>query len=90
MVDALRYELGNELEQSLAKRFSTEIQASCAFIPTTTQFGMAALLPEADGNISLKALDGKLVPHIKDYPLPNLQSRRDYLKEKIGRPLHHC
>ncbi len=84
MVDALRYELGNELEQSLAKRFSTEIQASCAFIPTTTQFGMAALLPEADGNISLKALDGKLVPHIKDYPLPNLQSRRDYLKEKLG------
>ena len=84
LVDALRFELGKELEESLAKQLNAQVTPYCAFVPTVTKYGMAALLPNASKNYSLLSIDGKLEAHIDGTPLPNLQSRRLYLKDKLG------
>lgn len=84
MVDALRFELGKELQESLSKHFDIHLNPACAFLPTVTKFGMAALLPEADKVLSLEPFNGKLEAHLEGKPALNLQSRRNYLIEKLG------
>lgn len=84
LVDALRFELAKELEDNIEKYFSVQINPSCAYLPTVTKYGMAALLPDADKDLILKESNGKVEPFMGDKPLPTLNQRRDYLKEKLG------
>lgn len=63
--DALRYEIGDELRSEIAKmdRFETELVPMVGSLPSYTQLGMAALLPnktlEIVDNASVK-VDGKM------------------------------
>ncbi len=84
LVDALRFELAKELEENIEKYFSVQINASCAYLPTVTKYGMAALLPDADKDLMLKESNGKVEPFMGDKPVPSLNQRREYLKEKLG------
>ncbi len=84
LIDALRYELGKELESSLAKYFDVQVKAACAYLPTVTEYAMAALLPKAHKLLYLEALEGKLTAIIDGKPLPNLSARRQYLKDTLG------
>jgi hypothetical protein len=84
LVDALRFELAKELEENIEKYFSIQINPSCAYLPTVTKYGMAALLPNADKDLILKVRNGEVEPFMGDKPLPTLNQRRDYLKEKLG------
>jgi hypothetical protein len=84
LVDALRYELAKELEDSVEKYFNVELTASCAFLPTVTKYGMAALLPEADKYLELKEHKGNLEAFMGNTVLPTLTQRRDYFKNKLG------
>jgi uncharacterized protein (TIGR02687 family) len=47
--DAMRYEIGAELQRLIRKedRFGAELQASLSMLPSYTQLGMAALLPNS-------------------------------------------
>ncbi|MBK7566194.1 MAG: PglZ domain-containing protein [Bacteroidetes bacterium] len=83
-VDALRFELAKELEENIEKYFIVQVTTSCAFLPTVTKFGMAALLPEAEKELTLKEHKGSLEAFIGDKALLSLTQRRDYLKEKLG------
>ena len=56
LVDALRFELAKELEENIEKHFSVQINPSCAYLPTVTKYGMAALLPDADKDLILKEI----------------------------------
>ncbi len=60
MVDALRYELGAALENQISGEYTCSLKAACAQLPTITKVGMAALLPEVDGRLSIKATDGTI------------------------------
>ena len=84
MVDALRFELGKELEESLSKHFTIQTTPVCAYLPTVTKFGMAALLPDAEKALSLEVVDGKLEAHLNGVHVKDLQARKNYLKEKLG------
>lgn len=84
LVDALRFELGKELEASLRKHFDIDLSPTCAFLPTVTKFGMAALLPDAEKVLSLEPVNGKLEAHLEGKPALNLQARRNYIIEKLG------
>lgn len=84
LVDALRFEIGKELEQSLSNHFSINITPSCAFVPTVTKYAMAALVPNAEKALSLKEHNGKLEAFLEGKPALNLESRRTYFKEKLG------
>ena len=84
LIDALRFELGKELEEQLIKHFNINLIPSCAYLPTVTKFGMAALLPDAEKDLHLENHQGSLESFMGDKPLLTLSNRRDYLKEKLG------
>jgi hypothetical protein len=84
LVDALRFELAKELAENIEKYFSVQVTQSCAYLPTVTKFGMAALLPDADKKLSLQAYKGSLEAFIGDKPLLSLTQRREFLKEQLG------
>ena len=84
LIDALRFELGKELEEQLEKHFNVQLIPSCAYLPTVTKFGMAALLPDAEKDLHLENHQGSLESFMGDKPLLTLSNRRDYLKEKLG------
>ena len=84
LVDALRFELAKEIEKQIEKHFQVEVLPSCAYLPTITQFGMAALLPDANSKLHLDLYNGNLEAWIGDKPLCNLSQRSDYLRERFG------
>jgi hypothetical protein len=84
LVDALRFEIGKELEQSLSSHFKVNITPSCAFVPTVTKYAMAALVPNAEKALSLNEYNGKLEAFLDGKIALNLEARRTYFKEKLG------
>jgi len=88
MVDALRYELGTELEKELSGEFKTELRAVCAQLPTITSVGMAALMPYADGNIRLAKEGEDLMPHVKDQKVLLPTDRLEYMRGLFGDRCH--
>lgn len=84
LVDALRYELGIELETLIAKEGACELTPACAQLPTITPVGMAALMPEADGNLRLTRDGDKLVPTLKDKAVVVPKDRLEYVRRIYG------
>lgn len=89
LVDALRYELGIELEKRLAADFPVEVHATCALLPSITPVGMASLLPGAAADLRL-VLDGEnLVPTLGSTPVRNVAERMDVLRRLYGDRFAH-
>lgn len=84
MIDALRYELGAELEKELAVDFKTELRAVCAQLPTITSVGMASLLPDAAGILRLVTEDNGVVPYLKNSKVVGPPDRLNYLRSQYG------
>ena len=59
MIDALRYELGYELNKQLSEDAETNLSVAFATLPSITPVGMASLLPNASQKLSVKLVDGK-------------------------------
>src|SRR5579863_1255565 len=57
-VDALRYEMGYELAQSLATDADTRVEAALGTVPTITEIGMAALFAVCQEPIRLVCASG--------------------------------
>ncbi len=84
MIDALRYELGAELEKELADEGNTELQAAFSVIPTVTPIGMTSLLPEAQSKLNLKQ-DGKDVSVLMgDKPIKSVDQRMKWIESIYG------
>jgi len=88
LVDALRYELAVELENDLSDAFATEIKAVCAQLPTVTSVGMAALMPEADGSLTLVKEKNGFVPYVKGKKVVVPKDRHQYLQGYYGDRCH--
>jgi hypothetical protein len=84
LVDALRFEIGKDLEHTLSRHFTVQVTPSCAFVPTVTKFAMAALLPNAEKALSLEVNGGKLESFLDGEPALNLEARRKYFLSKLG------
>ena len=84
MIDALRYELGVELEKRLAEIGAVEIHAACAQLPTTTLVGMASLLPNAADELSLTIEGNKLTPKLGEVTVSNVTQRMKVLQQRYG------
>lgn len=84
-VDALRFEMGRELAQSLKDGFSVRTEAAVAAVPTITEIGMAALLPgEQKQVIPSPAGEGKLALDIDGVVVKDRKDRVSFLKKKSG------
>ncbi|MFC5191891.1 PglZ domain-containing protein [Algoriphagus aquatilis] len=85
LVDGMRYELAKQLKAGLEKSsFQTELQPSLAFIPTVTKFAMAALMPKAFSNLSLKVKEDKLEPYLAGLESSTRDSRVKYVAGIYG------
>jgi hypothetical protein len=85
LADALRYELANQLKSRLERAsFEVQLEPSLAFSPTVTKFAMAALMPKASGNLSLKLRGKSLEPFLSDIESGSRESRINYSKSILG------
>ena len=85
LVDALRYELAEQLKSRLERvSFDVELVPSLAFTPAVTKFAMAALMPKASTNLSLKLKNGKLEPFFADVESGSRDARMKYALSILG------
>lgn len=85
LADALRYELAVFLKDQLERAdFESAIEPALAFTPTITKFGMAALMPDADKNLELKLVNGKLEPFLTGIQSGNRKDRIKYTQGYFG------
>ena len=82
--DGLRFEMGRDLGEALADLGEVETTAVASVLPTTTPCGMAALMPGADGGLSLVESGGDLVPAIGARLLKESPDRMKFLRERYG------
>lgn len=80
MVDALRFELGKELQHQLEQYFEVKLDPGAAFVPTVTRYAMAALLPEAKKAMELRIKGKSLEPFLKDRHIKGPPERLEYIK----------
>lgn len=84
-VDALRFEMARELSRLLKDDFQLEIQAAIGTIPTITEVGMAALLPNANQSAKVVSVGGgKLALEISGAVIKDRKDRVAFLKEHAG------
>jgi len=86
LVDALRYELGRELAESLeGKQREVEITPAVATPPTITPVGMAALLPGVERGLSINLSDkGSLQVLVDGVPVRSVQDRLNLIRASEG------
>ena len=82
--DALRLEMGRDLGEALRDLGEVETTAVASVLPTTTPCGMAALMPGADGALSLVESGGDLVPALGTRLLKVSDDRMKLLRERYG------
>ena len=85
LADALRYELASQLKSRLERAsFDVELEPSLAFSPTVTKYAMAALMPKATANLSLKLKGKKLEPFLSDVESASRDARMKYALNILG------
>ena len=84
LIDALRYELGLELQRHLAGEGQVDLQPAFAQLPTVTPVGMASLLPGAGQDLKLVRRNDQMTPMLGDQPLTNVTQRMDLLRKRFG------
>jgi hypothetical protein len=85
LVDALRYELGQELAHGLQKmNLYVELVPVVASVPTITSVGMASLLPGAEFGIRLDLSGSKLAVEVNGVPVRNVADRVAILRRFHG------
>lgn len=85
LADALRYELASQLKSRLERAsFDAELEPSLAFSPTVTKYAMAALMPKANTNLSLKIKGKKLEPFLSEVESATRDARMKYALNILG------
>ena len=84
MVDALRFELGLELEKQLKDEFEITLKPAYACLPSITLVGMASLLPGAGKELSIKKSDSGMVPMLGDAPVGTVPQRMGVFEKRFG------
>ena len=84
MVDALRFELGLELEKQLKDEFEITLKPAYACLPSITLIGMASLLPGAGKELSIRKGDSGMVPMLGEVPVSTVPQRMGVFDKRFG------
>ena len=84
MIDALRYELGVELEKELTDDSNVQLEAAFSVIPTVTPIGMTSLLPEAGTQLNLKRGSNGPDVAMGDQLIKNVDHRMKWIESRYG------
>jgi len=83
LIDAFRYEMGEELFESLENYEQKNISPAIAAIPTLTPFGMLSLLQYSNEVIDIKGINGKIMLEINDNKVNNRSERLKFIEERM-------
>ena len=83
LVDAFRYEMGEELFESIENYEQKNILPALASIPTMTAFGMLSLLLYSNEAIDIKCVNGKVILEINNSKVNNRSERLKFIEEKM-------
>ncbi|MGV8080971.1 MAG: PglZ domain-containing protein [Syntrophales bacterium] len=81
-VDALRYEMGDELAKQLEGSGEIMLRPATAALPSSTKVGMAALLPDAERSFDVVCEKDKMASRIEGSVLMDHTARRKFLKAR--------
>lgn len=84
MVDALRYELGYELNKQLSEDADTSLSVAFATLPSITPVGMASLLPDAAQKLSVSLVEGKTKVFFDGQAITDVPSRMKVFAVRFG------
>ncbi|MBT6329848.1 MAG: PglZ domain-containing protein [Kordiimonadaceae bacterium] len=84
MVDALRFELGLELEKQLKDEFEINLKPAYACLPSITLIGMASLLPGAGNDLAIHKKDNDMIPMLGDTPVGTVSQRMAIFAKRYG------
>lgn len=85
-VDALRFEMARELVETLRGEFDVQLEPTIGTVPTITEIGMAALLPQAHTETTqiVPVGESRLALQIGDTIIKDRQDRIRYLGNNAG------
>lgn len=83
LVDAMRFEMGVELADRLAKASEVTLRPAIAALPSITPVGMAALQPGASASFSIVEHEDKLCARIDDAFLGDLAARKKFAASRV-------
>jgi PglZ domain len=85
LVDALRYEMGQELLEGLGDGFDSALRPAIGQLPTITEVSMAALMPASDEGMELVDVGaGKVGIEVGDTLLKDRASRVKHFQTLLG------
>ncbi len=86
LVDSLRYEMARDLARAMGGDYEVEISAAVGTVPTITEIGMAALMPDAESGAKVVPVsEGKLGLEIAGTVLRDRKDRVKKLEEWAGK-----
>ena len=83
LVDAMRYEMGQELAQRLPGAAEVSIVPAIAALPSITPVGMAALQPGAEASFAVVEKSGALVSRIDTSEMGDLRARQIHASARV-------
>jgi len=83
LVDAFRYEMGEELFESIENYEQKNILPTLASIPTITSFGMLSLLLHFNEMINVEPINGKLVLEVNGNKVDSRNERLKFIDGKM-------
>ncbi len=83
LVDAMRYEMAQELAQQLSPSAAVQIQPAIAALPTITKIGMAALLLGAAETFTVTEERGRLGARVGGSFVADWAARKKYWKARV-------
>ena len=86
LVDALRYEMANELLEGFAGYFDSEIVPVLGQLPGITSLGMASLLPGAEKGLSIEGGPSGITVSVEGRPMKDRTTRLTWISERAGVP----
>jgi len=84
IVDALRFDLAKHLQDCVGNDVDFEISPLQAMLPSVTEIGMAALLPNL-GSLSVAWESGRLVVKAQGHEIASKSDRRRWLERFVGK-----
>jgi hypothetical protein len=83
IVDALRFDLAKHLQECVGSAVNFEVRSLKTVLPSITEIGMAALLPDSEG-LSVAWESSRLVIKVQGQEIVSKSDRRRWLERFIG------
>ena len=83
LVDAMRFEMAEELVRQLSEAAEIEVTPAVAALPSITPLCMAALLPGASASYAVVEHEGKAAARVGTAVLGDVTDRMSYLKAQV-------